>query len=227
MSDAEKREFLQQVEADSSLKEELEGEKLMRDAAIWQKQQELKANMAKWKQETASKPGTNVRMIVFAIAAVGLLLVTAIFLIRPQHDMNQLVAEYYTIEDGTRNGNNSNENLIISAAREVVVTESVDFYENAATKLKELLNQNPNDAEAIYWIGHIYFLQSNYEMAARNFEKIANEKSIIGQRAMWYLALANMKLEKEDEATSMLEAISKNEVHPYRDKSKKILKKIK
>lgn len=67
-------------------------------------------------------------------------------------------------------------------------------YDKAIPLLEEVVLTNPNPT-FYYYLGESYYQNNLFEKALKNFEKVANYNSEIGQNASFYVGLCNLKLD--------------------------------
>ncbi len=99
-------------------------------------------------------------------------------------------------------------------------------YKNALNRFNVILEQYPNDLNALFYGGLTNFNFGRYELALDSFNAIINQgDNPFYQDAIWYRVKSNLKLNHPAQAKSDLEYLSLNSEY-YQTKALELLQKI-
>lgn len=97
----------------------------------------------------------------------------------------------------------------------------------AKNQFKEILSTYPNDVNANFYLGYLYFRKGEFEKSLDFFKK--SYSYIIGnfrEEALWHIAQANLAMKNTKEAKDLLQKIIKEDGF-YADDAKQLLKELK
>ncbi len=81
-------------------------------------------------------------------------------------------------------------------------------FKKALARYEIILEQYPDDVNALFYGGLCYFNLSQYSKALEQFEKVSDHPLIIfEEESLWYAVKALIKLGKKDEASKLLDTI--------------------
>ncbi len=100
-------------------------------------------------------------------------------------------------------------------------------FENALYDFRIILNQYPDDLNAIFYAGLCHYHKGNYDRSIRVMERVVEHRiNTFDQDAQWYSALAYSEQEYKDTCLALLEQIAGENNH-YGAKAGDLLEKIK
>lgn len=234
MNDAEKSWFLKELNGSKKLQEEVALRKKTDDILRNQNVLQLRGKLAEIeKKRAAAIPGKNRRNQTLKYAAViaGFILLGSIALIKGKNlrgdEIYNRYYEAYAIETGTP----SRSAGIGSASNSYFLT-AVDYYNvsdyyNAALYFSKVLDSEPGNMESRMLYGVSNFEQLNYPVAEESFnDVIKDNNNYFIEDAQWYLAWCYIKTNEKAKAIDQLTLIG-NSSSLYRDKARKVLRKMK
>jgi len=151
-----------------------------------------------------------------AIAASILFLVAAAALIWQMNaggtslSNDELFAQYYSIEkmSPTVRGDQQTDSLYNLA----LLQYNDKQYSSAINHLNTLLEQDPDNLQFVNALANAYLNDQQLEKAKVQFKRIVEDgKSIMAPKAIWYLALIQIKQGKVEEAKKQLEQLTTTE----------------
>lgn len=95
-------------------------------------------------------------------------------------------------------------------------------FESAVDLLSKYMVSNPEDTQALYYIGISYIYQSKSELAIPHLDAVINSQSRLRQQARWFKALALLDLGQKDSGLQILKGIADNS-NAYKSASAKVL----
>lgn len=234
MNDAEKSWFLKELNGSKKLQEEVALRKKTDDILRNKNVLQLRGKLVEIeKKRAANLPGKNRRnqSFKYAAAIAGFILLGSIALIKGKNLRSEEIYnryyEAYAIETGT-----PSRSAGIGAASDIDYLTAVDYYNvsdytNAALYFSKVLDKDPGNMESRMLYGISNFEQKNYPVAEDSFsEVIKDNNNFYIEDAQWYLAWCYIKTDEETKAIDQLTLIS-NSTSLYRDKAKKVLRKMK
>ncbi len=160
-------------------------------------------------------PLKNYFLRISSIAAIFLI---AFFLLKPQTNLYDKYAEHSALEIQVKG---ENDQTLLEAAKyfnDEKYAKAIPFFEN-------YLKENKNDIEIQMSLG-IALLENNHaKKSITIFKQIYNQDNVFKNKATWYLALANIKDDKNIQAKEYLKLIPEDTF--YSKKAKKLLKELK
>ncbi|MFO7880311.1 MAG: tetratricopeptide repeat protein [Bacteroidales bacterium] len=100
-------------------------------------------------------------------------------------------------------------------------------FRNALYDFRIILNQYPDDLNAIFYAGLCHYHTGNYDKSIRVMERVAEHSiTTFDQDALWYQAMAYSEQEYKDTCLALLEKIAAENNH-YGAKAVDLLEKIK
>lgn len=234
MNDAEKSWFLKELNGSKKLQEEVALRKKTDDILRNKNVLQLRGKLVEIEKKRASTlPGKNRRnqSFKYAAAIAGFILLGSIALIKGKNlrsdEIYNRYYEAYAIETGT-----PSRSAGIGEASDLDFLTAVDYYNvsdytNAALYFSKVLENDPGNMESRMLYGVSNFEQFNYPVAEESFsEVIKDNNNFYIEDAHWYLAWCYIKTDEETKAIDQLSLIS-NSTSLYRDKAKKVLRKMK
>ena len=229
MDASEKRWFEMELEGNTSLQQEV---KLRRrtDAALVRHDiidlRNKLASIEKQRKEklvaTGARRTTGLR---FAAAITALILIGGLYLLSTGHQSNDSLYsknfQVYASSGVARSGE-----LKLSDFEAALDLYKKNDFAAAASLFREYLKKKPQSMEADLIYGVAEMKNNNFPAAKSSFRSIIdNADNFYIDQAQWYLALCYVKTRENRDAVSQLETII-NSNSIYRDKAKKLIKKI-
>ena len=195
--------FEQQLDADPSLKKEVELHAGVTASLKGEKVHELRSVITSVDQEWQAPHARRIPMRwVMGIAASLALLITAIFLFRPQQDPFVAYFEVYPTTFLTRYDTT---NQLILAATQAYNNEA---YQEAITQLENLIQTNPDDLRYPFYLGLSHLASGAPDIAIPYLTQVAEEPgNLLQEQARWYQALAYLRVGKSEQAKFTLQLI--------------------
>jgi hypothetical protein len=171
-------------------------------------------------EESGSTKTRTMPVWPWAIAAsVGIIVLISYFAL--QSTNSDLVGEYYTayadLKIDKPRGAADDYRLKVIAYEAYKKDQS----EAAVILVDSVLEQSPDDEEALFIRGLAYLQSKNYSLAVADFEKIKGDGN-----AQWFLALAYLGENDVEGARSVLEAIGKDEKSPFKESAGELLREL-
>lgn len=226
MAVEEQQAFEAEVAADPALADEVDLLRLAKEAVELQIGDSLRQQMQEWQQSAsgtkekmeakvvAMKPRASLRRLL-AIAASVLLLLSAgtFWYANDQYDAGSIAGNLYSFEAGTRRPNASEETLndALDAIRDGQYTEADQL-------LQTIQPNDPNYADARYYLGNSYFQQAQYNDAIAVLQDLGGQADInLQESADWLRVLSYLELGQTDDNTfqSLLSNMVNNTDHNH------------
>ncbi len=93
-------------------------------------------------------------------------------------------------------------------------------YKTSSEQFGEILKQQPNNADALYFGGISDYLNGNTKKSEKNFDKLLKEGNRYAEGSKWYKANILLKKGKKDEAKKLLDELA-NSSGSYRERAVK------
>ena len=212
--------FEQQLNVDPSLQKEIELHAKVAATLKGEKVHELRSVITSVDQNWQAPQARRIPMRwVMGIAASLALLITAIFLFRPQQDPFVAYFEVYPTTFLTRYDTT---NQMILAATQAYNDGS---YKDAITQLENLIQTNSNDLRYPFYLGLSHLASEAPDKAIPYLTQVAEEPgNLLQEQARWYQALAYLRVGKSEQAKFILELI---EADDFKGKeAKELLRKL-
>lgn len=91
-------------------------------------------------------------------------------------------------------------------------------YKTSSEQFGEILKQQPNNADALYFGGISDYLNGNTKKSEKNFDKLLKEGNRYAEGSKWYKANILLKKGKKDEAKKLLDELA-NSSGSYRERA--------
>lgn len=187
-----------------------------------EKEENLKQSLDKmgtkyFQKEAQKKKSLPFKRYLLRISSIAAIIIISFFLLKPQTSLYDQFAEHANLEIQVKG---DNDEILLNASK----LYNSEKYSEAIPLLEEYLRLNPEDTEIQISLG-IALLESNKnEDAIVIFEHVNSQNNIFKNKAIWYLALANIKLDHKEESKKYLESIPAESF--YYKKAQKLLKKL-
>jgi tetratricopeptide (TPR) repeat protein len=99
-------------------------------------------------------------------------------------------------------------------------------YEDSYRILNNILEENPSNDTLLYFNGVVLYELENYSEATSYYKEIIDTESAYREKAEYRLALAYLRLDKKNDAKSILRKITSEPTHLYNDKAWELLKEL-
>lgn len=216
---AEEREaFDMLIRQNPDLKKEVDHLKLIRKGITQHQRQVLKKHLQQM------EPAASGFKWWYAAAALIPLIALCIWYFYPASGESVYYAYYTTYpnyEAGiSRNETGSSDNRALAFQ----LYEKGQF-KAAIQQLQTIIDENPEDSPALFYLGLSYLETDSPEKAIPHLKALAEKTSSDYQEAaLWYYALAHLKLDNKSEAVNAFSQLENSKT--YQGKAKKILSKI-
>jgi len=148
------------------------------------------------------------------------------FLPNVGHNYSRLADEYYKVYDpitAIRSGDQPSDQLLAEAFD---LFTRKDFTK-AATKFKDLLNLNPSNNMARFYLGISLMETGKPAEAIPHMQEIITQKDVLFQnQAEWYMALCYLKTNEKEKAVTHLKNLVSKSGH-YKVQAQKLIKELK
>jgi tetratricopeptide (TPR) repeat protein len=162
----------------------------------------------------------------FAAVITALVLIGSVYLITSGGNSNEAIYNKY-FEAGNAFSHSRSVKMTNAEVRTAEFLYKHADYKSAANVLKTYLVRNSNDFEAGILYGLTEMHNGALQKAEESFKSIiSNGDNLLLDEAHWYLALCYIKTDERENAVTQLESII-NSNSGYKDRAKKILRKIK
>jgi len=189
------------------------------DVANWEKE------IQEEEQRRVISPQSSWKKYLALAAAIALLAIAFLYLTTPSQKTNhELFTAYFAPYENVlavRDGSESNESLgyAMKLYDEREYREAIPYFQ-------QVLDENKENADALYYLGISYLAEKNPTQAIAAFEQLVRQNNIYSDQASWYLALANLLEGNEPAAKELLENISRDENHDLKDKAEDLLEAL-
>ncbi|MEL6558702.1 MAG: hypothetical protein AAFQ94_10995 [Bacteroidota bacterium] len=216
MTDAEKQSFLKEMEADDELKAAVNHSRIIRNMLSEDRATFSEAVMDVIHEKRAKKS----KSVYWIAASLSLLLaVTIVFFWRQPSDSVLELADRYL---------EPHKDMLTNRADGEVQIDLSDYkngdYELAVKSLSNQLNSQYNAVTALY-LGVSYLLVDEPAKANIVFNEIDKSKIIFSDDVLWYQSLALIKMNRLEEAKSLLKLLAEQQT-VYKEKSIKLMELI-
>ena len=93
-------------------------------------------------------------------------------------------------------------------------------YKASSDQFSEILKQQPNNAEALYFGGISEYINGNSKKSEKNFDKLLKDGTKFSEGSKWYKANILLKKGKKDEAKKILDELA-NSTGSYKERALK------
>ena len=93
-------------------------------------------------------------------------------------------------------------------------------YKASSDQFSEILKQQPNNADALYFGGISEYINGNSKKSEKNFDKLLKEGTKFSEGSKWYKANILLKKGKKDEAKKILDELA-NSTGSYKERAVK------
>lgn len=149
-----------------------------------------------------------------------------LFLPNVGHNYSRLADQYYKVYDpitAIRSGDQPSDQLLAEAFD---LFTRKDFTK-AATKFKDLLNLNPSNNMARFYLGISLMETGKPAEAIPHMQEIITQKDVLFQnQAEWYMALCYLKTNEKEKALTHLKNLVTKSGH-YKVQAQKLIKELK
>jgi TolA-binding protein len=234
MNDAEKSWFIKELNGSRELQEEVALRKKTDDILRNKNVLQLRGKLVEIEKKRASNLPCKKRrnhLFKYAAAIAGFILLGSIALINVKNfgsdEIYNRYYEAYAIETCT-----PSRSAAIGTASDIDYQTAVDYYNvsdytNAALFFSKVLDKDPANMESRMLYGVSNFEQNNYPVAEGSFsEVIKDNNNFYIEAAQWYLAWCYIMTDEKSKAIDQLTLI-RNSPSLYKNKAKKVLRKIK
>lgn len=138
----------------------------------------------------------------------------------------KLFEEYYKSPNSiSQPTGNDTDNDISTLNGEAYLAYEMENFSLASRKFRELTRVEKN-AYNYFFQGISNIEDQNYELAIDNFNRVINGFEDLNDEATWYLSMALLANDSEDEAIANLAVLALNNLSTYRTKCVEILQKL-
>lgn len=250
MSDSEKEEFKNKIEATPKLAEEVEWQRLEGEVIdLMAIEDSMQTKLDALKNKILTEEATNEKDKIKSInsgkrlnfyvrmsIAASLLVLIGVFFYGKKNYSNQSLLSYgYQLEEpdysNTRqSGGSSNEPKfeeryidILQLKKSSLAVEAIQYFSSFQN------SSNPLYINAKLNLGHSYILNQNFQKAVETFEEINNSPGVnsrFQQMATFYKAIALIGIDEGEKAKNVLRNIEQTNGHRYKASAEKMLKKL-
>lgn len=228
--------FEQEMEKDQNLRMSFEAYQDQQNKVAVERhlKQELADAMDDWDlsiidEEPEEKRSKYIRLVMAVAAALALLLVVAIPLLKnylqPSFSRGELVASYYTTPklERTLGGETRNTVRRIEQSNRI---DSTKIYIDSL--LQESTLETINDQRTIYNLAHRYYKSDNPQDAIDLFDKVAKSGYLYHKHAEWYAILSCLAGHQDiGTINQRLDKLLSKKEHPFKEEAIKLKKDLK
>lgn len=230
MDRTERVDFEKKLADDPGLAEQLRQEKMLHQIVTLEHRKKLKDRIAQVmdeEKEKQKKPLT--RYFIYFSAAAAVILLAVIFLPRffSSPGAEELYAEHYSPLENMVTTMSGSAPIATELNRAMTLYDKGDF-ENAIPLLKQYPDSLPDALLARLYLG-VSLLETDHALQAQDvFAGIVDQNHPFYQEhALWYLALAELKLGIPDSSKVSLENLLKNSTsNKYKESAEAILREL-
>lgn len=234
MNELERKVFEKELLKDPEKKERFEQHKeavQMIEIASLKKQLDRIEHEVDQKQKSISQKKTKVislfpRAQMIGIAAsMTILIVAAVWIFYPSPKSTEHFAfrKYYQKDPGLPTTMGVSDQITLDQA---MLLYKQNDYKEALHAFETLINESPNDTIQYYYAMSLMELDQFAE-AEKTLRKLEIQSPNLQQRRDWYLIMALLQLNKENEAIEQVQEILEQEQHLYKNDAKRLFEEIK
>jgi tetratricopeptide (TPR) repeat protein len=202
MSDLERMQFLLRLNASQSLREKTEASRLM---FIGIAEAALEGKLQNFHLDHATKPKAKVFAMKYwaAAAAVLVLIISVTWLLTRPTENEKIYSELFQADPGLITSMGATEDYVFNHA---MVDYKSGNYNKAISSWESLRKQSPNSDTLNYFLGVAWMADDKAAESVPFLEKVVSQsESSFREDAVWYLALAYIRLDSKEKAVSLLE----------------------
>lgn len=228
LSQEEAEKFEKQILENDELRNQVENHRRFIKGLELGFNRELKAQLQQEEQrlagqDTEIKRRFPIQYYIGIAAAVTLILVSVFLLRTPSLNSAELFAAYYqpypNIESPLSRDDNEEQNAYTYYEQ--------GLYEKALNLFSQHTSENPADPAPLFYSGICYLELDEADKAANLFQLVqAMEKNNYSKAALWYEALASLKIDNKPRAVEILTGLSEGE-DSYAIRSAELMGKLK
>jgi tetratricopeptide (TPR) repeat protein len=229
MSNSEKQWFLNELEGDEKLRNEVRLRKLTDEVLENQTIISLRTKLSgieKRRADVHTRKALKPVYSKFVAILTGVIIIGSIaFLTGKNLNSDEIINRYYKVYEypSVQRSALPETNNDFAVAMEFYNTHQ---YDKAADLFNKILERNPGDMGSEFLYGMSNLEEKNYPAAEQSFDKIIVENdNYFIEDAQWYLAWCYVKTNKKENAVKQLEIIRK-EGGFYSKKAKKIIRRF-
>jgi tetratricopeptide (TPR) repeat protein len=209
LSDDERKKFEKELQKDPVLKETFDQYKLAMDVMDQQIENDLRVKFSDWKKE---KKHISRNITIYSAMAASIVILVGFYLIfkwrTGSATYEQLASRYYSLPEPPA----------YSMGDEEIHTEKgMNAYRKNSFQdaINEWLKVKDPDPEVMYYLGHAYYNEKEYQKAAQIFKKLAKGTSVYNYPSDWYLLLSLLSSGNTEQFQHQTEYILSDKKHPY------------
>ncbi|WP_289038051.1 hypothetical protein [uncultured Zobellia sp.] len=210
LSEEQKREFDHLFETNTGFKTDFEFQEELKRALVKSERKQLKEILSNTNTPHEKEKSQVIRLRPWLIAASVVLLAGIsswlIFFNRPDIDSQQLYASNFTPYENVVHPIERGEQLEDLKTRAFIAYENSEY--TKAIELFQTLNKKNNDKYIIFYEAIALMQLNKHDEAVPLFEDYIETNGELKERAIWYLALAYLKLDEIEECKEQLSLLT-------------------
>ncbi|MBT9186818.1 tetratricopeptide repeat protein [Zobellia russellii] len=213
LSEEQKREFDHLFETNTDFKTDFEFQEELKRALVKSERKQLKEILSNTNTPHEKEKSQVIRLRPWFIAASVALLAGIsswlIFFNRPDIDSQQLYASNFAPYENVVHPIERGEQLEDLKTRAFIAYENAEY--TKAIELFQTLNKKNNDRYIIFYEAIALMQLNKHDEAVPLFEDYIETNGELKERAIWYLALAYLKLDEIEECKEQLSLLTHKE----------------
>ncbi|WP_400071479.1 tol-pal system YbgF family protein [Zobellia russellii] len=213
LSEEQKREFDHLFETNTDFKTDFEFQEELKRALVKSERKQLKEILSNTNTPHEKEKSQVIRLRPWLVAASVVLLAGIsswlIFFNRPDIDSQQLYASNFAPYENVVHPIERGEQLKDLKTRAFIAYENSEY--TKAIELFQTLNKKNNDKYIIFYEAIALMQLNKHDEAVPLFEDYIETNGELKERAIWYLALAYLKLDEIEECKEQLSLLAHKE----------------
>jgi predicted Zn-dependent protease len=233
MNDLDRKVFEKELAEDPDKKERFEQHKeviqIIEIASLKEQLDRLEHKVDQEKKSSSQKKSKVINLfpraqMIGIAASLTILIVAAVWIFYPSQNNSDHFAfrKYYQKDPGLPTTMGVSDQITLDQA---MLLYKQNNYQEALQAFETLLNETPNDTVQYYYAMSLMELDQFAE-AEKTLRKLELKSSNLQQRRDWYLIMALLQLNREDEAIELVNEIIDQEQHLYKNDAKRLFEEI-